>query len=402
VFLSLPVDVMEAQAEMAIPAIPEVGARVRGDRGKIEAAARILAEARNPAIISGDAVARSGAVPEVVKLVEMIAGRAHAEPLNGLFVFPTDHPLYAGPLFSNAKQTAGMLEGVDVLLTIGVNNIVPLVYTGTQMIPETVRLVQISDDPRELGKNYACEVAIIGDALSVLQELIEALGPFARDQSGLLSKRRSAIEAGIAERRTSLVKSATAGPASPMSAGSVALIMRECAPPDTVLVDESVTSTAFVRTLFTLKEPSSFFYAKAGSLGLGLPEAVGVKLAMPDRPVVCSIGDGTAMYSIQALWTAARYRLAVVFVVFNNSSYMILKGGLVAAGGASAKKGIFPGMDITDPELDFVKLAESMGVAARHVEGPADLRAAFEWAFAQSGPTLIDVPISREVRSVLR
>ena len=133
-----------------------------------------------------------------------------------------------------------------------------------------------------------------------------------------------------------------------------------------------------------------------------MPAAIGVKLAMPDRQVICSVGDGTALYTIQALWTAARYGLAVKFIVFNNASYMILKGGLLALKGASAERGDFPGMDITEPEVDFVKLAESMGLASRRVTKPADLRAALDWAFSESVPTLLDVAISRDVRSVLR
>jgi benzoylformate decarboxylase len=137
-------------------------------------------------------------------------------------------------------------------------------------------------------------------------------------------------------------------------------------------------------------------------LGLGLPEAVGVKLAMPERQVICAVGDGSALYSIQALWTAARYKLAVKFVVFNNASYMILKGGLLALKGASAERGKFVGMDITEPEVDFVRLSESMGVAARRVSHASELRAALDWAFSESGPTLLDVAIARDVRSVLR
>jgi benzoylformate decarboxylase len=123
---------------------------------------------------------------------------------------------------------------------------------------------------------------------------------------------------------------------------------------------------------------------------------------MPDRQVICAVGDGTALYTIQGLWTAARYELAVTFVVFNNSSYMILKGGLLALKGASAERGIFTGMDITEPEIDFVKLGESMGLAARRVSKAAELRPALDWALNEEGPTLLDVAIVRDVRSVLR
>ncbi len=404
VFLSLPVNVMEERAEIELPPVTEIGSRVRGDLSKIKEAAAMLAGARNPVIIAGDGCARSGALAELAKLAEMIAARVHAEPLNSLLVFPTSHPLYAGPLFPNAKQTQGLLEGADVILAIGVNNLAPLVYTGISLMPNGVRMIQIHPGEHELGKSHSADVAILADPRSAIEELIVELTPFANGgASDLLEKRRAIIKARLAEARAKFAESATlASPEGPMSPAYVARQMREAAETEAVLVDESVTSTAFVRTLFTLDEPGTFFYAKGGSLGLGLPEAVGVKLAMPDRQVICSVGDGTALYTIQGLWTAARYGLAAKFVVFNNASYAILKGGLLAMNGASAERGVFVGMDMTEPEIDFVKLAESMGLAARRVMKSGELRPALDWAFAEAGPTLLDVSILRDVHSVLR
>jgi benzoylformate decarboxylase len=403
VFLSLPVNVMEERAQIELPPITRIGPRVRGDISKIKEAASALANAKNPAIIAGDGCARSGAFAELVRLAETIAARVHAEPLNSLLVFPTGHSLYAGPLFPNAKQTRGLLEGVDVILAIGVNNLAPLVYTGIRMIPDGVRMIQIDAGDHELGKTYPADVAILADPRSAIEELIQELTPFTSSASQLLAKRRSLIETHIAEARAKFTEHAQVASADgPMSPAYVAREMRAAAAKDAVLVDESVTSTAFVRTIFELNEPNSFFYAKGGSLGLALPEAVGVKLAMPDRQVLCTVGDGTALYTIQGLWTAARYGLAVKFVVFNNASYMILKGGLLAMKGESAERGLFVGMDITEPEIDFVKLAESMGLSARRVLKAAELRPALDWALNEKGPTLLDVAILREVRSVLR
>jgi benzoylformate decarboxylase len=402
VFVSLPVNLMEERAEMELPPITRIGQRGRGDRAKITEAARVLAQAKNPVIIAGDGCARSGALEAVASLAEKIAARVHAEPLNSLLTFPTGHALYAGPLFANAKQTQAQLEGVDVILLVGVSNLAPLVYTGIRMLPATARVIQIDAGEREIGKNFPAEVAILGDPRSAVEELIEALEPAAGGE-GHLARRREMLTARIAEGRASFAEQATRlRDGELMTPGFVARELRRAAPSDAVLVDESVTSTAFVRTLFELSEPGSYYYAKGGSLGLGLPTAVGVSLAMDDRKVVCAVGDGSALYSIQALWTAARYKTSVVFVIFNNTSYMILKGGLVAMQGESARRGIFAGMDITEPEIDFVKLSESMGVPARRVAAAAELRQALDWAFDQKGPVLLDVLISRDVRSVLR
>jgi benzoylformate decarboxylase len=185
-----------------------------------------------------------------------------------------------------------------------------------------------------------------------------------------------------------------------MSPAYVAREMRRAADVRAVLVDESVTATAFIRTIFELNEPNSYFYAKGGSLGLGLPAAIGVKLALPERQVICAVGDGSALYSIQALWTAAHYNAAVVFVVFNNASYKVLKDRLTVMQGASMRAGNFTGMEITSPEVDFVALAQSMGLVARRVSCSPELRPALNWALGQKGPALLDVATTRDEKAL--
>jgi benzoylformate decarboxylase len=405
VFLSLPVNAMEERADMNLARVTDIAsARPGADPVSLQRAARLLCTSANPVVIAGDGCARSGAVAEVVRLAEMAAARVYTEPLNSLMDFPTGHSLFAGPLFPNAKQTMAQLAGADVILVIGANILTPLVHTGERMLPADAKLIQIDIDEHELGKNYPAEVAIWSDPRTALRQLIDSLSSELSDGVvGGLEARRAAISGRIAEGRAKFAEGSLVGPSdAAMSPGFVAREMRAVAAPDAIMVDESVTSTAFVRTFFELNEPGTYFYAKGGSLGLGLPEAVGVKLAHPDRQVICAVGDGSALYSIQALWTAAHYRLAVVFVIFNNSSYMILKGGLMAMKGASASRGVFTGMDITDPEVNFVRLAESMGVAGQRVSRATELRPALEWALASGGPALLDVAIARDVRSVLR
>jgi benzoylformate decarboxylase len=170
VFLSLPVNTMEERAEIQLPPVTEIGSRIRGDILKLEEAAHLLASAHNPAIIAGDGCARSGALFQIAQLAEMVAARVHAEPLNSLLVFPTNHPLYGGPLFANAAQVHAMLADADVILTIGVNNLAPLVYTGARMIPAAARLIQIGASASELGKNFAAEVAILADPRTCVEE----------------------------------------------------------------------------------------------------------------------------------------------------------------------------------------------------------------------------------------
>jgi benzoylformate decarboxylase len=403
VFVSLPVDTLEERAEMEFPAPTRAGSRLRPDPEAIQQAAALLAQAKKPIIIAGDGCARAGAVAALVHLAESLGGCVYTEPLNALLGFPTDHFLYGGPLFADTRWDRLRLDGADVILAAGVKTLVPLVHTGTPLLPPAARLIQIDVDERQLGKNFPAQVAIHADLLSAIEELQETLRPMFQGQLlQRVTERREQIAAVIRQGRETAFQLAEAVPkSSAITPAFVARELRAVAAPDALLVDESVTSTPFVRGMFGVHEPNSYFFAKGGSLGFGLPFAVGVQLARPEKQVICAVGDGSALYSIQALWSAATYRLPVVFVVFNNQGYMILKRGLLTRRGLSAERGVFPGMDIASPEIDFVRMAESMGVAARRVSHPNELRPALDWALRgeadqERRPVLVDVAIVRD------
>ena len=146
--------------------------------------------------------------------------------------------------------------------------------------------------------------------------------------------------------------------------------------------------------------PGSFYGGKTGTLGWGMGAAIGVQLGSPGRKVVATIGDGSLMYAPQALWTAAHYRLPITYVVPNNSSYAILKSGMLSFDLASAKRGIYPGMDLVEPAIDYVGLARSLGVRAERVEKPASLHDVLAACLADPGPTLVDVAIDRGFKAM--
>jgi len=172
-------------------------------------------------------------------------------------------------------------------------------------------------------------------------------------------------------------------------------------PPDVAVVDESASSLPHVLRHLPFGARSDFFGSKTGTLGWAMGAAVGVQLAWPERAVVATVGDGSVMYAPQALWTAARYRLPITYVVLNNSSYAILKSGMVTLGLPSAKRGVYPGMDLVDPEIDYLALARAMDVWAVRVDKPAGLRDALAQALAHKGPALVDVAIDRSFESML-
>ncbi len=152
-----------------------------------------------------------------------------------------------------------------------------------------------------------------------------------------------------------------------------------------------------VRHLMPAVAPDSWFGMRGGGIGVALPQAIGIKLAHPDRPVIALSGDGSAMYSVQALWTAAHYRLGIVAIIVNNRSYRILKQRTRALGGPSAATGTYVAMDLTDPAIDFVALSEAHGVPAERVATLADLRAAIARGLAGPGPRLIEVEIDAAI-----
>ncbi|MGH9002099.1 MAG: thiamine pyrophosphate-dependent enzyme, partial [Acidimicrobiia bacterium] len=197
---------------------------------------------------------------------------------------------------------------------------------------------------------------------------------------------------GAAERLGAMAAAHGDGvPIHPMAATAALLA---ALPEDGVVVDEAITTGFYVRMLLRAHAPGSYYFCRGGGLGWGVPAALGVKLAQPERPVLCIAGDGSVMYTVQALWTAAHAGIPVVVAVVNNRQYAILKLNLAASGGRSAATGTFVGMDLHTPPIDYVGLARSMGVEAHLVEKPDEVTDAARAALAAERPVLLEVPIS--------
>jgi len=402
VFLALPMDVLEASAELDLAPAPRPDLRPGPLPELLAQAAAVLCAANNPTMIVGDRVAKSGAIAEAVALAESLGARVYGEPQANRAAFPAEHPLFAGVLPSLSQAIRRALEPADVLLIIGLNLFQPFLYIPKGPLPEGATVVHIDSDPWEVGKNYPVQVGVLSDPKAALAQLLPLLNQRLTSVQKEAAQRRLASERELRlqERKGLEARAAEDEDADPMSP---IVLMRELAgalPDDAVVVNESVTSGGTLRAWFRLKDEHSFFQAKGGGLGFGLPAAVGVKLALPHRPVVGLVGEGSAMYAIQGLWTAAHYDLPVVFVICNNAQYRILKAGLLAFRSEPAKQGKFIGMDLVQPEIDFVKLAESMGVAAQRITKAQEVGPALRQALSRRCPSLIDVPLDRSVKAL--
>jgi benzoylformate decarboxylase len=266
-------------------------------------------------------------------------------------------------------------------------------------MPPDLKVIHLDLDPWELGKNYTDSVAIQGDPKATLPGISEAFRRHTSAQGHTEANRRR-DETRAAHRQTVLQMGQQAAQEAvrvPLSPLSLVHAISQCIPPGAVVVEETLSSVAGIRHFFSCADSRALFGMKGGGIGWGLPAALGVRLALPRRPVIALVGDGSAMYTIQALWTAARESLAVVFVIFNNASYRILKQRVVALQGFSARDRTFVGMDLDRPPIDIVGLARGFGVPGERIVRAVDVPAALERGFASSGPYLIDALIDPAV-----
>jgi benzoylformate decarboxylase len=269
-------------------------------------------------------------------------------------------------------------------------------------MPPDLPIVQLDTDSWELGKNYPARIAILGDPKATLPEITEAVAErMSAARKARAGDRLAALRRTIAAQRAELVATARAEAGKqPIRPLALLQAIGEALPSEAIIIDETISSGAGLRQFLKSDDPSSFYGMRGGGIGWGLPAAVGVKLAQPGRPVVALIGDGSALYTCQALWTAAHDRIAVVFVILNNSSYRILKQRTNALKGHAAQTDRYVGMDLEDPAIDFVGLARSLGVAASRARTIDEALARLRDGLASDGPVLIDVAIDRAFKPI--
>jgi len=286
------------------------------------------------------------------------------------------------------------LSDFERVLLIGGRAFMVYPYTDGSPVPDGVELLHLSPDPLQLGRTYAVRLGLSGDprrTLGALVPLVADRADGAAAKDALEGGRRRRAEAGETLETTATERYGSA-PIDPMAAAH-ALV--RAMPDDTAVVDEAITTGVYVRGFHHWTEPGRYFFCKGGGLGWGMPAALGVSLAY-DRsvPVLAVVGDGSAMYSPQALWTAAHEHLPVVFAVVVNRQYLILKNNLRNMKGDTVRTGRYVAMDLVDPPLDYVALAAGMGVAGTRVDAAGDIGDAVRAALGTGKPHVLEVPIS--------
>lgn len=401
VFLSLPWNVCDDEVEWEVAPVPPSYPRIRPDLQAIAKAAEILAAAQAPLMLVGDRIADAGAAGEAIAVAETLGAPVYAVTYSAVN-FPTSHPQFLGSLNVNTASARELLRRADVALAVGCSLFPQYVYLGKPLLDGATRLIHLDSHPGEIGKNVATEVGIHadpGEGLKALAEAIESVRrPADRDRishrrAEIAREKQQQIAAFERELRTSWDKV-------PIHPTRLAYELARCLPPNAIVVDEAITTSGALQAALIFDAPGSYFRIRGGAIGWGIGAAIGVQIAHPNRPVVAVIGDGSAMYSIQGLWTAVHECLPITYVICSNHAYRILKLNLLNYLGESGRPSQFVGMDLRDPDLDFAALAAAFGLHSERVAEPDQLRPALERAFAGGQPSLLDVQLDGSYKNL--
>ena len=390
VFLSLPGDVLDEEVDVDLGLSVRVETSARPSDDTVAKLVEKLLAARRPVIVAGQELAQRDAFGEASELAELLGAAVYQSSVPYSAQFPTAHPAFMGALTRQQKQVRAALQDHDLLLCLGADLLRMSVYSPLEPLPENLPVIHISERAHELGKNYRTDLAVQAD----VKETLLALLPLLRQKAdrALAADRLSELKPRnwTAQRDKARIDAMMAAETCPIDPQYLMLRFTESLPRDAVVVDEGLVSTYSLPKFLSLAGPRDYYGLASGGLGFAVPGAVGISMALPGRPIAVMVGDGSAMYGIQGLWTAAHERLPITYIVANNRGYRIIKERLVAF----RKTDRFTGMDLRDPDVDFMSLAASFGLAARRVSDPQDIAPALREAFASGVPNVVDVRVA--------
>lgn len=375
VLVSVPADDWDQPIDASQPVAPRrVSQALRGEPALLSEIAAALDAAERPAFVVGAAIDRDGAWDATVRLAEMHRASVFHAPMSGRCGFPGDHALFAGHLPPRREQIVQKLAGHDYVLVIGAPAFAFHVDGAGPFLPEGTRLGQLIDDPEiaawaPVGSAVVCSIALgVSDLLGLCRPPMRAMPP----------------------PRARLAAAEPPPPGAPMSVAYVLQTLAEVRSHDSIVVEEAPSARPVMFERLPILRPETLHEMCSGGLGFGLAAAVGVALAEPARRVIALIGDGSAMFSIQALWNAAQAKLPMTFLILKNGRYAALQDFAPQFGFVPGAK--VPGSDL--PALDFVALAAGHGVPGRRVADAALLREELERALHSAGPLLLEIEIA--------
>lgn len=404
VFLCLPADVLDAESHEPVQptSIPNTRAGMQDD--DVRSLAAMLAGANNPLIIMGDGITWSGAQSELATVAEKLGAPVWGSDSSEVNL-PADHPCYMGKLgHMFGANSAKVVKQADAILVVG-GYLFPEVYPyldPADIFQSGARIAHIDLNTYEIAKNFSVDCGFVADPKVALGQLAGALDAqmsesgksAAANRVADFARQKQAAHQAAVEADTRVRDDV------PLQTSRFMEELSRQVPADTIVFDEALTSSPPLTRYLPPNQPDTYYSTRGGSLGVGIPGALGIKLAQPDKTVIGFTGDGGAMYTIQALWTAAHHNIGAKFVICNNQSYMLLKLNILQYWreqiGVEARD--FPeSFDLKNPVVDFAKLSESMGVPALRVDHPDQVEGAIRQMLETDGPFLIDMVVTSEL-----
>jgi benzoylformate decarboxylase len=351
----------------------------------------------------GDGVSHAQAHGELAQLAEVLGAEvwgAMASEIN----LPWTHPLYRGligHMFGEASRN--IVRDADAIVICGTYVFPDVFPLTTNPFRADAKIIQIDLNAYDIAKNHPVTMGLVSNPKPTLRLLAEALADrmTAADKEAVQERAKRIAAETVQRRERELEADRSHRDAVPLHMSSFAEELAKRLPENAILFDESLTYFPELTRHWQPQNPGSFFQTPGGTLGVGIPGAVGAKLAHPDRTVIGLTGDGGAMYTFQALWTAVHYGINAKFIVCNNRSYRLLKQNIVGYWGEqglnAATQPFPPAFDIHNPDLDFVSLARGLGVPGCRVTQPSEILPAIAAMLDAQGPFLIDLILEDKV-----
>lgn len=401
VYVCLPQDILDFPVVEEVRPTSFPSTKVVPDEDSLKVAAAMLAAAQKPMIFVGDGVAFSGAQDELARIAEVLGAEVWESDAGELNMSQA-HPLYQGAtghMFGN--QSLPITSKGDVNLVCGTYLLPEVFPERGNIFAPGAKVIHIDLNAYEIAKNHPVDLGMVSDPKLTLAKLATILEAVMAPEQQEAAKARAAeiAKAKEVKRESELERDRDLRDAVPLHLSRFMEEMVAQLPEDAIIFDEALTNSPAITRYKPITQPGHYFLTRGGSLGVGIPGAIGAKVANPDKTVIGFTGDGGAMYTIQALWSAARHNVDAKFVVCNNRSYRILQLNIKAYW---QEQGIpehdFPlSFDLSKPAIRFDDLARSMGVEAIRVEKPEEIAPAIKQALAHNGPFLIDLVLEGNV-----
>ena len=398
VYVGFSANALEAEAEMNIVPSSKMHDSYRPDTNGIEKAVSLIMSAKNPMMMVGDRVSEDHANDAAVELAELMGFPVY-QSRGAEVAFPTMHPQFFG---NHTLRTPGgreILKGKDLVLAIGMDAMDELFYWGDVILEESTKLIHIDPIPGRAGRSEPTDVGIVSHCRLGIEELIAAIKPKLTPQlANDIDGRKIGVVAAAVEKRTAFEESVTEKwDSKPMSPARMMSELASAIPDDAIVVDASISNRATMRHYFQGEKRGDLRAFRGQAIGGGIGATMGVQVAHPDRPVIGIIGDGSALMTVQGLWTAANDNIPCVFVICNNGMYRILKVNfdvyqrdilqMEESAGAN-----LPFSDFPTP-FHVAEIASGMGVHGERITDPAQIAPALQRALASGKPAVLDIVI---------